>query len=74
MLGSSHGRDALGGAGGTQAAGAAQGQRVGVGGLHARHTRGQLHRHQPALVVGANPLVRVNKGGVQDRFLQAGHA
>lgn len=58
------------GAGQTHATVTSQGHRVGVGGVHVRLAVGQFHGDQPGLVVGANPLVGLDEGRVQDRLLE----
>lgn len=52
----------------------ADGHRVGVEGVHVRGTPGQLHRHHPGLVVGADPVVGLDVRRLQDEFLQGRNA
>lgn len=69
LRGESDGRDALGGAGHTDATVTPQGDRIGEGRVHAGQTVGQPDGDQAGLVVGADPLVGLDEGGVQDRLL-----
>lgn len=64
----------LGGGSGADVTVAADGHRVGVEGVHVGGTLGQLHRHHPGLVVGADPVVGLDVGRLQDRLLRGRNA
>lgn len=68
-LSRSDGGDALGGAGHTHPTVTPQGLWIGVAGVHMGLTVGQLHRHQPRLVVGAHSLIGLDKRRVHDGLL-----
>lgn len=65
--------DALGGAGQTHAAVAAQRHRVRVQGVHAGQAAGQFDGDQTSLVVGADALVGLDVGRIQHRLLDDKH-
>lgn len=60
----------LGGGSGAEVTVTADGHGVGVEGIHTWGTPGQLHRHHPGLVVGADPVVGLDVRWLQDWFLQ----
>lgn len=60
----------LGGGSGAEVTVTADGHGVGVEGVHTWGTPGQLHRHHPGLVVGADPVVGLDVRRLQDRLLR----
>lgn len=65
-----HRCDALSGAGQTHPAVTSQGHGVGVRGVDLRQTVGKFHGDEARQVVGADSLVGLDGGGVQDGLLQ----